>query len=542
MACEEDWCMVEDVVPSAEQASWQCKTCKRDTDHAQEVCAHCAAPRRSSELVTSAAQLFPAEQPKNFVDGTCSGLKTVGKGVGFGLSSLVAMPIAGGMEGGPVGAVVGAIGGCIAAAGLVTWSTTVGAMQFVRGAMNTPACVREWCSGQRIWDKSSGQWVEVNIDEDAAVLRGLAGDSDILDKAKAREKEEKERAEAAGGASVRETELYEVLGVAPAATPNEIRRAYYRAASTVHPDKCRDADAKERFQAISKAYEVLSDAEMRERYDARGKSGIEGKQFSDPATMFAALFGSAKFEPHVGKLHLLLRMHAEKLTDDEMACLQHRREMRLAVRLAQMLRPYVDGNTSEFREAMVLYADDLAATVFGDEMLAVIGHCYQVKGRQKLSTIDGGLAQLEEAAEGYRRWANTVVAGGRVLNQAFSERQKLRAAHEDGDELLIREVGTKLMPNIAEVLWEYTGCDIVETLSGALERLFCDCAVTEQQRILRAEGLVVLGRIFTEAADRRRALDGCQMRSAFDRVRQAVCEHGGDGVHPFFAGAGDAAR
>nr|XP_020650687.1 sterile alpha motif domain-containing protein 13 isoform X2 [Pogona vitticeps] len=62
---------------------------------------------------------------------------------------------------------------------------------------------------------------------------------------------------------------YEVLGVTKHASADKIKKAYHQLALKVHPDKNpenREAAAK-KFQKISKAYQVLSDAEKRDAYD-----------------------------------------------------------------------------------------------------------------------------------------------------------------------------------------------------------------------------------------------------------------------------------
>jgi len=62
--------------------------------------------------------------------------------------------------------------------------------------------------------------------------------------------------------------LYAVLGVAASTTSDELRSAYRRLARTWHPDVCREPDAKEQFQRIQHAYEVLRAPNTRARYDA----------------------------------------------------------------------------------------------------------------------------------------------------------------------------------------------------------------------------------------------------------------------------------
>ncbi len=62
---------------------------------------------------------------------------------------------------------------------------------------------------------------------------------------------------------------YEILGVARAATQDEIRKAYHRLAKKLHPDlNPGDKNAEDRFKEIASAYDLLSDAEKRRRFDS----------------------------------------------------------------------------------------------------------------------------------------------------------------------------------------------------------------------------------------------------------------------------------
>jgi curved DNA-binding protein CbpA len=60
---------------------------------------------------------------------------------------------------------------------------------------------------------------------------------------------------------------YVVLGVRRQASPDEIARAYRRAARLTHPDGGGSGAESERFQAVSDAYEVLRDPGRRAVYD-----------------------------------------------------------------------------------------------------------------------------------------------------------------------------------------------------------------------------------------------------------------------------------
>jgi len=65
---------------------------------------------------------------------------------------------------------------------------------------------------------------------------------------------------------------YEVLGVLPSAGSQELKRVFQRLARQYHPDKTSEemqlSDHTSRFLAISEAWKVLSDPELRKQYDA----------------------------------------------------------------------------------------------------------------------------------------------------------------------------------------------------------------------------------------------------------------------------------
>jgi len=67
--------------------------------------------------------------------------------------------------------------------------------------------------------------------------------------------------------SIEIEDLYAIFDLPNAATEEEITKAFRSMARNLHPDRNKAPDAAERFSAVSKAYKVLRDAELRKRYD-----------------------------------------------------------------------------------------------------------------------------------------------------------------------------------------------------------------------------------------------------------------------------------
>ena len=83
-------------------------------------------------------------------------------------------------------------------------------------------------------------------------------------------------------------DYYEVLGVERGASATEIKRAYRQGAMRYHPDRNPDdPEAEAKFKECAEAFEVLSDAQKRQRYDRFGHEGLRGTGVHDFSGMNA---------------------------------------------------------------------------------------------------------------------------------------------------------------------------------------------------------------------------------------------------------------
>ncbi|HPR28892.1 MAG TPA: DnaJ domain-containing protein, partial [Chitinophagales bacterium] len=106
-------------------------------------------------------------------------------------------------------------------------------------------------------------------------------------------------------------DYYEVLGVSKNASAEEIKKAYRKMALQYHPDKNPgNKEAEEKFKEAAEAYDVLSNAEKKQRYDQFGHAGMGGAggfggagggmNMDDIFSQFGDIFGDSIFDSFFG--------------------------------------------------------------------------------------------------------------------------------------------------------------------------------------------------------------------------------------------------
>lgn len=496
-------------------------------------------------------------RPKDGTDGVTRGLKTAGAGVAGGIGLAIAAPVAGAKKGGALGFAKGLGAGIVGGAALGIGGMMGGAAQVGRGMMQVPAAYRARRE-EKVWDQELGQWVDVDLC--AQELQAAAQEAE--------EEGHAGTAAAAGGGtrSVKETEYYELLLVSPSASPSEVKKAYYKEARQCHPDKNPgDAAATAKFQKLSQVYQVLSDPDSRKKYDREGASGVEeqaGSQQMDPTAFFALLFGSEKFLPWTGELHVAMqadhfvKAQSKEEEDGEMPTpdgasdaealkrRQFRREVHCAVHLRDKLDRWVYRREPEgFVEQMRLEAHELSSAQFGPELLITLGQIYQVRAEIYLANELAGRWSVSKRAAAARHSALHLQHGFRFYKNAAASALEAKKVYQtankqvkDGDDeeaaaaqaAQAKEVESVIegaLPGFLQTAWSYVVRDVDATAKLVGRKLLQDKSVPWQVRVRRAQALQCLGQIFVEVGTAASSsADGASKAAASDDVKDALHE------------------
>ncbi|KAK9800240.1 hypothetical protein WJX73_004696 [Symbiochloris irregularis] len=467
--------------------------------------------------------VFSLRRPRDVGAGLSSGTKSAAKGVAAGVLGLVAAPIAGAVTNGFGGFAKGVGLGVVGAVILPVVGVGVGLTQVGRGIYNTPEAIREAARG-RFWNHDLREW------QDQPVLALAVGDDTYAD---TRQRWHDNRNEALASASTDSTDFYALLGVSRDASADAIKRQYYVLARRMHPDKNQgDPEAKEKFQRLGEAYQVLGNPELRERYDRSGAEGLD-VNFMDSAAFFVMLFGSDRFEHLVGELTIAaVARTGGDIPQAQMKRMQENRELKLAELLTALLRRWVEGDHVGFLESMGTEARELAQASWGVMMLTAIGRVYSLQGEiGGGNAFNGFIANMRQRGQTVKTHASMAMLAVKVFRvqariekldqpqdlpeadaaalEALSpeEREARQQAHSqarahrglaEAEKARLEEASLPLM---MDAWWAANLIDIQTTVRHTCRRVLKDQSASRDVRLARAKALRELGRLFCEAAE-----------------------------------------
>jgi len=536
-----------------------------------------ALQRVDAEDPTSGAidRFMNSTRPRDMFDGIGSGLKATGAGIAAGAGALILAPAVGAKEDGVSGFFSGLAKGAVAAAGFTVAGVVAGSAQVVRGVMNTPEALQHLQSGKKRWDAEIGAWVDDSCNLRLEVAN--AGEESSDDSGS----DDEGRNKGAPRQRVADTAYYDIIGVEPAASPSDIKKAYYKAALRVHPDKNpNDPEASQRFQQLAQAYQVLSDPKLREKYDTLGKEGVSDAALPcvDPMVFFSMLFGNEMFEKYIGKLYLAMkfdhiakdfqkdllrkssddggegglpsnaigdsieremRSASDSKKDKQLRRQQHRREVQCAASLCERLDRWVIGRDEEgFMTAAYQEAAELVQASFGGRLLRTIGCIYEIAAELFFSSlrgnvVDWGMASWKESSQQYKtRWnimssvarsAMAVkkmhdVAGASVLGEDSPDTELSQEQKEKAQRDTLSSLEDSL-PVFLQTIWDVSAADIESTLRRVCDKVLKDISVPWQIRLRRAIALRRLARIFRDKVE---STDLSQSQVAKQHLEEAL--------------------
>lgn len=408
----------------------------------------------------------------------------------------------------------------IGAAGLLVGGAVKGAVDIKRGVQAVPASLSAPRKG-KWWNEATSTWVYTDIqkievpDNDDDLLGGIENDLDNKTTTNMH----------IPSGQVTDNYYYEALGVEPSADGHKIKRQYYLMARKFHPDKNPgDAEAVEKFKLVAEAYQVLSDPELREKYDKEGKDALSGDKTSanddqkaDPSLLLAFLFGSDKFNSYVGRLATstsAMLGDTTKLSAKDARTLQERRCSRLAMILVNRVKPWVDMDFKETEDAWKVQAEELKKASYGWELLQVIGMAYDLAAVQFLGSGDSGIG-----IPSIKKWASGKMAGTRMFGRKNKNQWKSKAAtmdimrvqseyqkkievaaSEEEKRQLEQEMADASTNVMMRIIWTTTSVDITSTIHETCQMVFFDQGVDKKVREMRAKAVNRLGTIFQECS------------------------------------------
>jgi curved DNA-binding protein CbpA len=440
-------------------------------------------------------------------------------GTTLGGVTFFAFPLAGCFGQGHVslaGLAAGVVAGSLSAV-VVTFAAVVqGVGQVLSGAVQTLPALKAAFSNM-MWDEQTEEWTVYYMSVEREELA-------------AREKKHKEHR------TVRSTGYYDLLNVRQDASQSEIKKAYYRLAKELHPDKNPgSAHAADKFRHLHGVYRILKDDDKRANYDAYGERDSDSDESSsssssslsqfdfDAYTFFAVLFGSQLVETYIGELAVpsvvdqLVKLTQSNVKTDLLPNLlldgspdysykRQKRQLEISLNLLERVSDFENEMLSKeaFRESCILEAERIAESPSGEKFLVSIGSTLAWEAGQYLgfskpfwSWPRGCYYLVRKQIRGLIYAASCAFKTvGICWSTYVAVQEQIKERDAGNNENNANEGVEEMLPAILELTWSFNMLDISSTLNGACRRLFADADADSLTRKKRGEAVQILGEEF----------------------------------------------
>lgn len=423
------------------------------------------------------------------------GLGTTVAGVSVGVAALVALPVMGTAKAGIAGGVGGAAAGAIALGAATIVGGVMGLTHIVSGVVGTPGAVVAFITDDDLHGADVIDLSAVELPKDREKEDDVQGPSQVP-------KDGEATFEYTPRTDVKETAYYDVLGVAPAASASQLKKAYYQLARNNHPDRGGD---KAQFQKVGEAYSVLSNAWTRKKYDEQGSVALKEAEKGDPGVVFSMMFGERKFEDYCGELTAAINMRLDddpRFADDamkkaaEFARLTKQRDSKCAKHLAHRLEGALV-RPEAWASERLQEITTLCRTNLGPQMCGAIGCMYQITAESVLG-VKGRLGQLGfgSGSEAYRFMTTTTRAASAAIEMQRLQSEQGGGAGAGADGSGAAKAESPSRDNLEAQLFAMMALDIEQTVSRVASLCLHDTSIDKEARRERATALLQLGLLF----------------------------------------------
>lgn len=429
--------------------------------------------------------LYSVTPPRDLIDGTKSAGYNCISGIVTGLTTLVITPISRYNDNeGVYGVLMGTAQGILFGSVLSFIGVVTGIYQFTRGCINTPFSINEYIKGKS-WNYGENQWEHYNHETENEIFKSI----DVEYKSKS---------------IPQDTKLYDLLELDYEASKSDIKKNYYKLAKKYHPDKnVGDEQAHSKFQELGEAYYILSNNDLREKYDNNSLSDNESE--IDSKKIFEVLFGSDLLQDFIGDLYIYTFVTSKD--NDQLVFKQRKREIDIVNNMIKHMEYYINGDINNFIINMTQIISELKESNIVTFLIGVIGYIYIEQGNYYSS----GYKYLYLCG---KEKIHNMNNNFKVLKSSLKLSKNMIKVNKDIDDTDIpidedeydiininKEYKNDMFENVIDVSWYLTISDIEYILRKSCWRLLNDTSVDKNIRQARAEGLVLMGQLLIEESN-----------------------------------------